>query len=108
MKILVFGPKARYDAYMPEFARELGAELVFCPLGSSPRQAAADNPDAQVLFTDAIIDVDREILDLLPNLKLVQSEGVPSTASTWRRPGSGASTCATTRGATPTRWRSTR
>ena len=42
MKILVFGPKARYDAYMPEFARELGAELVFCPLGSSPRQAAAD------------------------------------------------------------------
>ena len=50
MKILVFGPKARYDAYMPEFARELGAELVFCPLGSSPRQAAADNPDAQVLL----------------------------------------------------------
>ena len=76
MKILVFGPKARYDAYMPEFARELGAELVFCPLGSSPRQAAADNPDAQVLFDDPVIDVDREILDLLPNLKLIQSEGV--------------------------------
>ena len=76
MKILVFGPKARYDAYMPEFAWELGAELVFCPLGSSPRQAAADNPDAQVLFDDPVIDVDREILDLLPNLKLIQSEGV--------------------------------
>ena len=76
MKILVFGPKARYDAYMPEFARELGAELVFCPLGSSPRQAAADNPDAQVLFDDPVIDVDREILDLLPDLKLIQSEGV--------------------------------
>ena len=76
MKILVFGPKARYDAYMPEFARELGAELVFCPLGSSPRQAAADNPDAQVLFDDPVIDVDREILDLLPDLMLIQSEGV--------------------------------
>ena len=76
MKILVFGPKARYDAYMPEFAPELGAELVFCPLGSSPRQAAADNPDTQVLFDDPVIDVDREILDLLPNLKLIQSEGV--------------------------------
>ena len=57
MKILVFGPKARYDAYMPEFAPELGAELVFCPLGSSPRQAAADNPDTQVLFDDPVIDV---------------------------------------------------
>ena len=76
MKILVFGPKARYDAYMPEFARELGAELVFCPLGSSPRQAAADNPDAEILFDDPVIDVDREIIGLLPNLKLIQSEGV--------------------------------
>ena len=32
MKILVFGPKARYDAYLPGFAPSLGAELVFfCP-----------------------------------------------------------------------------
>ena len=76
MKILVFGPKARYDAYLPGFAPSLGAELVFCPLGSSPRQAAADNPDAEILFDDPVIDVDREIIDLLPNLKLIQSEGV--------------------------------
>ena len=76
MKILVFGPKARYDAYLPDFAPSLGAELVFCPLGSSPRQAAADNPDAEILFDDPVIDVDREIISLLPNLKLIQSEGV--------------------------------
>ena len=76
MKILVFGPKARYDAYLPGFAPSLGAELVFCPLGSSPRQAAADNPDAEILFDDPVIDVDREIIGLLPNLKLIQSEGV--------------------------------
>ncbi len=76
MKILVFGPKARYDAYLPGFAPSLRAELVFCPLGSSPRQAAADNPDAEILFDDPVIDVDREIIGLLPNLKLIQSEGV--------------------------------
>ena len=76
MKILVFGPKARYDAYLPGFVPSLGAELVFCPLGSSPRQAAADNPDAEILFDDPVIDVDREIIGLLPNLKLIQSEGV--------------------------------
>ena len=107
MKILVYGPKARYDAYMPDFAAQLGAELVFCTLDQSPRQAAAENPDAQVLFDDPIVDVGREIIDLLPNLKLIQSGAWPSTASTWRRPGSGAFMCATTRGATPTRWRST-
>ena len=76
MKILVFGPEARYNAYRPAFASALDAELVFCPLGSSPRRAAADHPDAQVLFADPIIDVDREIIGLLPQLKLIQSEGV--------------------------------
>ncbi len=76
MKILVFGPKERYDAYLPDFAPELGAELVFCPLGSSPLQTASENPDAQVLFADPILDVDREIIGRLPNLKLIQSEGV--------------------------------
>lgn len=76
MKILVYGPKARYDAYLPDFAAQLGAELVFCTLDQSPRQAAAENPDAQVLFDDPIVDVGREIIDLLPNLKLIQSEGV--------------------------------
>ena len=76
MKILVFGPKARYDAYLPDFAPQLGAELVFCPQDSAPRQAAAENSDAQVLFTDPIVDTGRDIIELLPNLKLIQSEGV--------------------------------
>ena len=76
MKILVFGPRARYDAYMPDFAAHLGAELVFCPLDGSPVQTAAANPDAEILFSDTIVDVGPEIMDLLPNLKLIQSEGV--------------------------------
>ena len=45
MKILVFGPKARYDAYMPEFARELGAELVeFSPLTSRHLPSPGGSP----------------------------------------------------------------
>ena len=76
MKILVFGPKARYDAYLPDFAPQLGAEVVFCPLDGNPRQTAAEHSDAQILFTDPITDVDRSILSLLPQLKLIQSEGV--------------------------------
>jgi MFS-type transporter involved in bile tolerance (Atg22 family) len=28
MKILVYGPKARYDAYLPDFAAQCDAELV--------------------------------------------------------------------------------
>ena len=65
MKILVYGPKARYDAYMPDFAAQLGAELVFCTLDQSPRQAAAENPDAQVLFDDPIVDITKHAPDTL-------------------------------------------
>ncbi|MGI5962730.1 MAG: 2-hydroxyacid dehydrogenase [Lawsonibacter sp.] len=76
MKILVFGPKARYDAYLPDFASTLGAEVVFyqpdCPLS----QSADAHSDAQILFTDPILDVDRDLIARLPNLKLIQSEGV--------------------------------
>ena len=76
MKILVFGPKARYDAYMPDFAAQLGAELVFCTIDRPLHEAAANHPDAEVIFADAITPVDRAMMDLLPGLKLIHSEGV--------------------------------
>ncbi len=76
MKILVIGPEKRYQAYLPNFAAQLPFELVYCPLGQSPAQTAAANPDAEVIFTDPITDTGREIMDLLPDLKLIQSEGV--------------------------------
>lgn len=76
MKILVFGPEERYRAYMPDFAGQLSAQVVYCPLGQSPVQAAAANPDTEILFTDPITDTGREIMDLLPGLRLIQSEGV--------------------------------
>lgn len=76
MKILVLGPKSRYDVYMPDFVKEMDAEVVFCPVEESPLPAAAANPDTEVLFADASFPVSRELMDLLPNLKLIQSEGV--------------------------------
>ena len=68
MKILIFGPKARYDAYRPDFVAGLPVEEVYCPLdrdklpeGDVPSalrsitfQAAADHPDTQVIFSAII------------------------------------------------------
>ena len=76
MKILTFGPKERYDTYRPDFADSLPVEEVYSPIDRSPLQAAAGNPDAQVIFTDTITDVGEDIITLLPQLKLIQSEGV--------------------------------
>lgn len=80
MKILIFGPKARYDLYLPEFVKGLPVEPVFCGAPAPSLQAAADNPDAEVIFADAITPVSREMMDLLPNLKMIHSEGVAFNA----------------------------
>lgn len=76
MKVLILGPQARYEAYMPEFVAQLPFETAYCSLDQSPRQAARENADAQILFTDPIVDVTGELMDLMPGLKLIQSEGV--------------------------------
>lgn len=80
MKILIFGPKARYDLYLPEFVRDMPVEPVFCGAPAPSLQAAADNPDAEVIFADAITPISREMMDLLPRLKLIHSEGVAFNA----------------------------
>ena len=80
MKILVFGPKARYDLYTPDFAKELPVSLVFSDACRSPLQAAEENPDAEVIFADAITPVRREVIECLPRLKMIHSEGVAFNA----------------------------
>ena len=80
MKILIFGPKARYDLFLPDFVRDMPVELVFCGAPAPSLRAAADNPDAEVIFADAITPVGREMMDLLPNLKMIHSEGVAFNA----------------------------
>lgn len=77
MKILIFGPKARYDLYMPDFVPALPVEPVF---STAPLQAAEEHPDAEVIFADAITPVSREVMDKLPRLKMIHSEGVAFNA----------------------------
>ena len=80
MKLLIFGPKARYDQYRPEFAAALPVETVFCTAHQPSLEAAQANPDAEVIFADAITPVGREIMDALPGLKMIHSEGVAFNA----------------------------
>ena len=80
MKILVCGPKARYDMYRPGFAEDLPVELVFTDPHRSALQTAREHPDVQVIFADAITPVGREIMDALPQLRMIHSEGVAFNA----------------------------
>ena len=80
MKILIFGPKTRYDLYMPEFVQNMPVEPVFASAHQSTLQAARANPDAEVVFADAITAVGRDVMDALPRLRLIHSEGVAFNA----------------------------
>ena len=80
MKVLIFGPEARYDLYRPEFFPDLPVETVFASAHQSALQAARANPDAGVILADAITPVGRDVMDALPQLRLIHSEGVAFNA----------------------------
>ena len=76
MKILILGPKSRYDAYAPDFLPQLSLDLAFLEQYPNVEQAAKQNADAQCLLVDAITPVGADLMDLLPQLKMIHSEGV--------------------------------
>ena len=80
MKVLIFGPKARYDLYMPDFVQALPVEPVFASAHQSALQAARANPEAEVILADAITAVGRDVMDALPRLRMIHSEGVAFNA----------------------------
>ena len=80
MKVLIYGSKSRYDLYTPDFVQDLPVELVFSGAHQSTLQAAREHPDAEVILADAITPVGRDIMDALPGLRLIHSEGVAFNA----------------------------
>lgn len=80
MKILIAGGKERYQKLFPDFAKNLPVELVFCARDASPEEMAAACPDAGALLVDAITPVTAQAMDLLPQVKLIHSEGVAYSA----------------------------
>ena len=80
MKVLIAGGKERYQNLFPDFAKDLPVELVFCARDASPEEMAAACPDAGALLVDAITPVSAQAMDLLPQVKLIHSEGVAYSA----------------------------
>lgn len=76
LKVLILGPKSRYDAYAPDFLSQLPLELAFLEQYPNALEAAKHNSDTQCLLADAITPVGPELMDLLPQLKMIHSEGV--------------------------------
>jgi len=80
VKVILGGPRPRYERNLPEDLPELGVELVYCPRGTSEEELLAKGRDAFAYFVDAITPVTESLMREMPNLRLIHSEGVAYNA----------------------------
>ena len=76
MDIVILGQEARYRAYQPAMPFIGRQTLAFLDKDSAEEEIAAASPEAEVLFVDAITPVTASLMDRLPKLRLIHSEGV--------------------------------
>ena len=76
MKVLIIGKKERYEKYCPdtEFARS--AEKINVDLKTPVEEMLAAASDADFIAADAIAKVPAELIQKMPALKVIHSEGV--------------------------------
>ena len=80
MKVLIWGNEERYQRDMPDYVAGSGLEPVFCPRQVELTTMFPEHANAELLFVDAISPVDGALMDRMPNLKMVHSEGVAYNA----------------------------
>jgi len=80
MKLLVIGDKARFDKFLPAMGIVEQVDAVVVGRGTPEGEIAARIDGADVIVADAISPVGPALMDALPSLKLVHSEGVAYNA----------------------------
>ena len=76
MNIVILGQEASYRAYRPAMPFVDRQTPVFLDKDSTEAEIAAAAPEAEALFVDAITPVTGSLMDRLPRLRLIHSEGV--------------------------------
>lgn len=77
MKVLIIGNPKRSEAYMPKnLPITEQVEKQFVPLHASEEEILTHGADAEVIIADAIAKVPASLIEKMPNLKMIHSEGV--------------------------------
>lgn len=80
MKMLVIGDETRTRTYLPDTPFVRQTEIVVAPRGTSDDDILARAADADFIMADAISPVSSYLIEHMPNLKLIHSEGVAYNA----------------------------
>ncbi|MEE3420802.1 MAG: NAD(P)-dependent oxidoreductase [Lachnospiraceae bacterium] len=75
MKLLVIGKEGRLAHYTDASVLEK-YEIAYVPIGSSDEKILENGADADFILVDAISTVSRNVIEKMPNLKMIHSEGV--------------------------------
>lgn len=76
MKVLVLAPESRYRAYDPHTPASAAAELIFGDRNGTEEEWLAIGAEAEALFVTPVTWVTEELMERMPNLRLIHSEGV--------------------------------
>lgn len=76
MKVLVLSEKSRYEKFNPDTPTVHAAELIFADRLASEEEWLAAGADAEVLFATPVTPVSVYLIERMPNLKMIHSEGV--------------------------------
>ena len=76
MKVLIMGDRKRYEKYAPQPELSGSFEITYIPRDADPETIRNAGADADILFADAISQVDGNVIRQMKNLKLIHSEGV--------------------------------
>ena len=80
MKLLVIGDEKRFQKYLPDLPIVKEVSTVVVPRGSADDEIASIAADADFIVADAVSPVSAHLMERMPNLKLVHSEGVAYNA----------------------------
>ncbi|MGI6032779.1 MAG: 2-hydroxyacid dehydrogenase [Coriobacteriales bacterium] len=76
MKLLVIGNEERVEKFLPRLAIVDQVEYVTVPIDATNEQILEVGADADFVLVDAIATFGQDLIEKMPNLKLINSEGV--------------------------------
>lgn len=76
MKALIIGSKSRYEKFYPSNPFTDSLEKVYVELGTPDEEILKVAADAEFIAADAIADVSGALIEHMPLLKIIHSEGV--------------------------------
>lgn len=76
MKVLIIGNKDRYRKYLPNLPIAQQSEKIFCPRGAGDEELLHAASDADAIAIDPMSNLSAAVIQQMPNLKIIHSEGV--------------------------------